>query len=289
MPAARFRLLLSLGPLLSSLSGLAQTESLGQVASRSGSPVPYASVGVKGKAVGTVADEQGQFRLSTLDRALPTDTVVVSCVGYQPQTLPLSQLRQRPRLALAPAATALREVVVRSKQGKQTILGHNGWSRFTALNFYTTRDTVPHDRLGREVGVLMPVKHRSQLESFHLYVASNQFSSVTLRLNLYAVQNGIPQGSLLQQDVIFEVKNLKRGWHEVDLRPYAIELAGQQQVAASVQWLSSQTVDGNHRYFGISTDLSPFHTTILRDKSQENWERIKTNTSLYFTAWASPE
>jgi hypothetical protein len=47
-----------------------------------GAPVPYASIGVKGKPLGTVANDAGRFWLEPLEQALPTDTVVVSCVGF---------------------------------------------------------------------------------------------------------------------------------------------------------------------------------------------------------------
>ncbi|OUJ74547.1 carboxypeptidase-like regulatory domain-containing protein [Hymenobacter crusticola] len=267
----------------------AQSISTGKITTPTGAPVAYASAGVKGKPLGTVAAADGTFSLSAFAPAAPTDTVIVSCVGYQSRQMLMSQLRQQPAVQLLPMATQLQEVVVHSKPPKRTILGHNSWSLFTSLNFYTTKDTVPHDRLGREVGLLMKIKQPVRLESFHLFVFNSDFSSVTFRLTIYAVANGQPQAPLLQKDVIFEVAGRQHGWREVDLRPYAIELAGHQDVVASVQWLQSTTDQPTSKYFGIATHLSPFHSTFLRDKSQESWRKMGANTSLYFTAWAYPE
>jgi len=267
----------------------AQPTPTGRITTSAGTPIAYASAGVKGKPLGTIADADGTFSLSAFAPAAATDTVVVSCVGYQPRRMLLSQLRQQPVVQLLPIATQLQEVVVHSKPPKRTILGHNGWSLFTSLNFYTAKDTVPHDRLGREVGLLMKVKRPVRLESFHLFVFNSDFSFVKFRLTIYAVANGQPQAPLLQKDVIFEVAGRQHGWREVDLRPYAIELAGSQDVVASVQWLQSQNDQPTSKYFGISTHLSPFHSTFLRDKSQESWQRMGANTSLYFTALAYPE
>jgi hypothetical protein len=272
-----------------SLPVRAQNVAPGRVTTTAGEPVPYASVGVVGKPIGTIADAGGTFSLSPLASAAPTDTVVVSCVGYQAQKLLLAQLRRQTLVSLTPAATPLREVLVRAKSPKRTILGHKGRSIFTSFNFYTSKDSQPHDRLGREVGLLLAVKRPAHLESFHLFVFNNDFTTVKFRLNIYAVKDGRPQTSLLTKDVLFEVTGGKPGWCEVDLRPYAIELAGQQQVVASVQWLQSQTNNPASKHFGISTDLSPFHTTFLRDKSQETWRRFGANSSFYFTALTYPE
>ncbi|WP_324670751.1 carboxypeptidase-like regulatory domain-containing protein [Hymenobacter sp. GOD-10R] len=266
----------------------AQSFPTGKITTPTGTPVAYTSAGVKGKPFGTVAAADGTFSLSAFAPAAATDTVVVSCVGYQSRKLLVSQLRQQPAVQLYPTATQLQEVMVHSKRPKRTILGHNGSSIFTSLNFYTAKDTVPHDRLGREVGLLMKVKQPVRLESFHLFVFNSDFSFVTFRLTIYAVANGQPQAPLLQKDVIFEVAGRKHGWREVDLRPYAIELAGHQDVVASVQWLQSKNDQPTSKYFGIAAHLSPFHSTFLRDKSQESWQKMGANTSLYFTALAYP-
>ena len=145
----------------------AQSTPTGKITTPAGTPVAYASAGIKGKPLGTIADADGTFSLSAFAPATPTDTVVVSCVGYQPRRMLISQLRQQTVVQLLPIATQLQEVVVHSKPPKRTILGHNGQSLFTSFNFYTSKDTVPHDRLGREVGLLMKVKRPVRLESFH--------------------------------------------------------------------------------------------------------------------------
>lgn len=246
-------------------------------------PVPFASVGVQGKTVGTVADAQGRFSIPNSPALAATDSVIISCVGYQPTRLLVQQLQEPVIVRLRRQPQVLREVVVRGKQPKQVRLGHKGISTFTSLTFYTQADTVPHARLGREIGVLLPVKHPTQLESFHLFTFGRDFKSVMLRLNVYSVENGQPKSTLLQQDIVFTLNGQQRGWTTVDLRPYGILLDGPQQVVATVQWLTSEAGRPNSRFLNIPAHLSLTHTTFRRDKSQADWLQLGANPSLYFT------
>jgi hypothetical protein len=255
---------------------------------RTSQPVPYASVGVRGKPLGTVADAHGSFPLSQVGAA-PADTVVISCIGFQTQLMTLNELRSHAEIRLAPQQQALAEVVVRGRQPRHVIVGHNWVSAFTSYGFYITADTVPHARLGREVGVLLAIKHPTLLESFHLFTSGRDFKSVTFRLNIYAVEQGQPHHSLLRQDVIFTVGGQRRGWNNVDLRPFAITLAGPQQVVATVEWLSSEVGRPGGKFLDIPVHLSAVHTIYTRSKSAQAWTTSSANPSLYFDALSYPD
>jgi hypothetical protein len=256
--------------------------------SRTSQPVPYASVGVRGKPLGTVADAHGSFPLSQVGAA-PADTVVISCIGFQSQLMTLNELRSHAEIRLAPQQQALAEVVVRGRQPRPVSIGHNWVSAFTSYGFYITADTVPHARLGREVGVLLAIKHPTLLESFHLFTSGRDFKSVTFRLNIYAVEQGQPHHSLLRQDVIFTVDGQRRGWNNVDLRPFAITLAGPQQVVATVEWLSSEVGRPGGKFLDLPVHLSAVHTLYSRSKSAQAWTTSSANPSLYFDALSYPD
>ena len=113
-------------------------------------------------------------------------------------------------------------------------MGHRTARIFASFGFYTRTDTIAHARLGREIGVLLPVRHPTQLQSFHMLTVGHNFRTVTFRLNLYAVQNDRPQNTLLQRDIIFSVNGLHRGWTEINLHSNNIMLAGSQQVLAAM-------------------------------------------------------
>ena len=148
---------------------------------------------------------------------------------------------------------------------------------------------MPHARLGRELGPLLKIRHPVRLETFQLFTSGRDFKTVTFRLNIYAIRNGEPQNTLLRQDIIFTVNGQQRGWTKLDLRPYAITLAGPQEVVATVEWLSSVEGRPKSRFLDVPCHLSAFHTTFRRDKSGQDWQKYGANPSFYFTALSYPE
>ena len=83
--------------------------------SRSGEPLPYATLYLSTRQTGTLANTDGAFQLK-IASATQTDTLVVSLLGYRPYKLPLlSPAVNQPNLIiqLQQASTTLAEVVVR--------------------------------------------------------------------------------------------------------------------------------------------------------------------------------
>lgn len=54
--------------------------------SQNATPLPYASIGIKGKSIGGIADSDGYFHIN-IANASATDTIVVSYLGYHSKTL----------------------------------------------------------------------------------------------------------------------------------------------------------------------------------------------------------
>jgi hypothetical protein len=87
------RITLSLLVLLGPLAGQAQELKGRIVAAASGQPVAFATVGVKGKMLGSTADEGGRFAFA-VPIALPTeDSVIITCIGFRSLALTVGQLR----------------------------------------------------------------------------------------------------------------------------------------------------------------------------------------------------
>ncbi|MGF7214616.1 hypothetical protein GGR92_000756 [Spirosoma lacussanchae] len=80
---------------------------------RSGDPVPFASVALVGRRVGTLTDDNGRF---TLTVKVLTDSIAVSSLGYATlrQFVDKERLTQAIDFKLIPAGNALQEVVVRA-------------------------------------------------------------------------------------------------------------------------------------------------------------------------------
>ncbi|UOQ77214.1 carboxypeptidase-like regulatory domain-containing protein [Hymenobacter sp. 5516J-16] len=90
-------------------------------------PVPFASVGVAGKPLGTVADEQGRFQFTTPTSL--TEPVLISCVGYQTATVPAATLQTAGQIVrLHPSGVRLAAVTVRPGKVKTKTFGRTSSS-----------------------------------------------------------------------------------------------------------------------------------------------------------------
>ncbi|NML64632.1 carboxypeptidase-like regulatory domain-containing protein [Hymenobacter sp. RP-2-7] len=287
---------------LLSFFGTAQLAGFGQalpasvrvVDARTQQSVPYASVGVPGKPLGTVADAQGRFQPAQTGAAA-TDTLEVSCVGYQPRRLPLAALQQLPELALTPQAQALGEVVVRAATWKRRRVGREAAGGPVLYSFHSRADTLPSARLGREAGAILRVRPGSVMEDAHVFISQYRFQRVRFRLNVRAVDaDNHPAASLLTQDVQLALSDSARGWQHIDLRPYNVNVGAAKRVAVTLEWLAGQPRPGKPATWRdwpgvvMPAAFSATHHLVFRHKSEDNWQVHLANLSLYITT-VSPD
>jgi len=250
-------------------------------------PVPFASVGVKGKALGTVADAQGHFSFSDTPDLAATDTIVITCVGYQPTRLVVRQVRQQPvTVRLQKQPQTLREVVIRHQQLRKETLGHRGETGLAhwGVSSMTQDSTRRRDMRGREFGTFLTPARNCYVDDFNLYIESNSFQEVRLRLLFYTVRDGRPAELLLPADIQFTIPNQYAGWFTVDLRPYNLQLIKHQKIAVAMQWLSSEGTTATRQWFGIPAVFpAALHRVFSRDKSQAEWRSYPCQPSLYLT------
>jgi hypothetical protein len=252
-------------------------------------PVPYASVGVVGRPVGTVADAQGSF-LPMRVGAAATDTVVVSCVGYQSRRLLVADLAKLPELTLVPQAQALTEVQVKAGTWKRRNVGREGSGGFTFYNFHLQADKEPANKLGREVGTILGVKPNSFVEEAYVYIRQKSFRHLRFRLNVRALDSqDHPAASLLTQDIQFAVADSTASWQHLDLKPYNINVGPQSRIAVTLEWLDGTPTKQQDWYsVTIPAALSATHRMVFRDKSEDQWKVQPINLSLYITT-VSPD
>jgi len=244
-------------------------------------PVPFASVGVAGKPFGTVADSAGRFRFTLPDSV--AGPVLVSCVGYATQRMPVAALHAGGAIWLKPLGQQLKGVTVRPGKVRTRTFGRTAASSFMTARLYTEPGLVS-DELGKEQGTIIPLTTDCRLRDVNLFVSFNRFRSVTFRLLLYRVRQGQPAEPLPQPDIRFTVTQ-PRGWVRVDLLPYNLYLQGLKEVAVTVQWLQSEAQQGNAKAFGIAAVPLPGHSVFTRDKSQARWQQTTPGyLSLYLTA-----
>lgn len=251
-----------------------------------GAAIPYASLGVQNQAIGTVADGNGRFSAEPLHAAAASDTVVVSCIGFQSRKVTLSELKSLMEIKLLPQPQALNEVVVSSKGWTRHRIGRDGSWGITFYNFHLATDKTPASKLGREVGTILHIKPGSVVEDAHFYMGRNHFTGVKFRLNVRALDaDDHPAEALLTRDVVLGIADDASGWQHIDLKPYEVNVGPHNRVAVTLEWVAgSQTNSEEWASLLVPAALSATHRMVFRDKSEDQWKVQPVNLSLYVTA-----
>lgn len=262
------RFSLALFILLLTLAVRVHAQSISGIITKEGSqePVPFVNIGVPGKAVGTVADEQGRYRLSG---AAPTDTVRISSIGFRPRRLTVQALQTQPNVQLTEDAVALREVKVKAKGyfRRARTLGITSNSENSTL-------TLSAKDLGAEIGTVIRLKHKpTKVLTANFNVAYNQAGSLKFRVNLYRLlPNGQPSMEKLVQRDIIVTSSVPKGPITVDLT--ADQLILDEDFFLALEWIGGADAAKVTNALAFSASIGYANNDLyVRETSQGTWER----------------
>lgn len=242
--------------------------------SKNQQPVPFATLGIKGKNIGTVADENGVFNfIIDSNKVSAEENLIVSSIGYEPSVISLTKFKAgKQNISLVPSSHSLQTVTIKPQKYKTKVFGRTSSSTMMTANMYTEQNHIS-DVLGKEQATIISIDKNCFIRDFNMNVASNRFQSVKFRLNFYSVKNGLPDQLIVDKDIQFDVTE-KHGWVKVDLMQYNIFLTGYNKVAVGIQWIKSVRTDTTARSFSVSVMPVPLHSMFSRDKSQAEWKKI---------------
>jgi hypothetical protein len=246
----------------------------------SGEGVPYASIGILDEATGTISDAEGLFSLS-VSPAQHSRKIRVSAIGYEARELPIADLLakssggKRVEITLTAQPVSLPEVEVSAKEWKTKTLGGNVG---TVTMFYYSFAINPRpvqENLGRECGVLIKSDQKTTfLKKLNYCVTSNDFDEVKFRVNVYALEDGMPGQNLLPEDIIFTLTDRKRGWKQLNLEPYNLYL--NHDFLITLEWIDSKP-KADYKSLTISASLPGFQTVFMKDASQAKWDKFSAS------------
>ena len=111
----------------------AQVKIKGQIIdSASRATIPFATIGVKNRIIGTVADSTGKFQLQfSADSVGSGNPIIVSCIGYTSFEIDYKKVNnERLIIALSPTSINLNQVSVKPVKFKLKTFGRTGSSAF---------------------------------------------------------------------------------------------------------------------------------------------------------------
>lgn len=207
----------------------AQVRLYGTVRSAEG-PLPFATLGIAGKTVGTISNEYGQFELSIPD-SLIKDSLTISYVGYEMQKLQISVLVNNSPLMILmkEQVESLDDFEVRARRirGRQKTFGAK---KKQDVFFWITDGGT-----GSEIARLIDIEQDFFLQAVSAQIENDLGQNFTLLVNIYRQdpETGLPGAQLLKEIKVVR-SNQREGWLEVDMRDHNLSISGPFYV--SFQW-----------------------------------------------------
>jgi hypothetical protein len=229
-----------------------------------GEVIQFANIGIVGKGLGTVSDENGKFSI-TIPDSLTSQHLKISIIGYETQSIPINSKRIGKIIKMSRQSAVLHEVTVTPRSQKTKRVGNQ-----TRSNFYT--GGFINNSLGAELAVRISIKNPNTfLQKFMIHISRNSLDTTPVfRFNVYSVtKDGSPGENILKDNIII-APNEKTGFLEFDLKPYAIVV--DDDVFIAIEWIKDL---GNAKGLYFSTKMigSGMH---FRQTSQDKWLRSKS-------------
>jgi len=193
--------------------------------------IPFVSVQVSNTLRFRDTDEKGFFEIM----GNSSDTLIISCIGYESTRLPLSQIRLNDSCFLIKKIITLHEIV--SSKPSSKIFG--------ILNEKQGRSCSGGSEAERtEIATLIEIP-----DSIKMYKVSKIFikgrdfkESNPVRVHIYGVDNnGLPGNELLIKEIIIKNYEDNNKTISIDVKDQGIFL-GQTSFFVGIQWITSQKV-----------------------------------------------
>ena len=227
-------------------------------------PLAYVNIGIVDKNTGTVSDINGKYELN-LDDKFDNEILRISMIGYITQILKVKDFKENiiknNIFYLEKSVASLKEVVIKNKKLKTKILGNT-------LDKKTVSAGFVNNILGNEIGIIIKIKRKPTcIENFNAIVDYNNYGNFKFRINFYDLKNGLPDNSILQENIIANSK-IKKGKLTIDLRDYNITV--NKDFFVSIELIEGLGEGGLH--FLADYSGSP---VITRSASQGKWNKLE--------------
>lgn len=257
---------------LSTSVAFSQSLVIGQIKNQKGEALAYANIGIKRGKLGTISATDGRFSISILDSLL-NDSLTFSSIGFKDKSFMISSIANKKdvQIILEEKIISLPEIKISNVKLKQYKLGITGRTPmiFIPSSSYQKNDVIEQARL-------IKLKKPAKIINANIFVLSESMKEVSIRLNFYAVENGMPGKRLVEKSIIRKA-TLKKGWFSIDLKEENIYL--NEEFVVSFEYLPSTQ---SSIAFGAKIGAAD---SFLRGSSQGLWRKNAVGgCTIYVTA-----
>lgn len=244
---------------------LAQTRIEGKVQNHENNAIQYSTIGIKHSKIGSIANEFGEFFLEIPD-SLAQEQLIFSANGYDDKSISLAELKNNSTVVLFEKSIGLTELIVKGNEMKKKVIGQEKRPMLTFSRMFDK------DLPTIEQGSIFSIDKKTRLSAYNFYIMpSSHFQSITLKLNIYNVKDGIPTNALLDEQIIYSTTTT--GWQTIDLSEYHLSFNQLDQIAITLQLVQQTELNNSEFIFGISAKKSTTKNLFYRYQSQGDWEK----------------
>lgn len=230
-------------------------------------PVEYVNIGILGKNIGTVSDNNGKYSL-LIDSQYDEDSLLFSCVGYLPYTIKVADLKKdtRTSIHLKEKIYAINEVIIKPKIFKPQVLGSTSRNKNVSAGF---KDNL----LGYELGILMKSKKSAFIKKVDINISQCDYDTIFYRLNIYEVRGKNIFDNILSEPIYIKLsKQQVKDKIEINLEPKNIVVHGDFLITLE----HVKNLGEGRLYFcsGLA------NKTYYRKTSQGKWETAPVGVSI---------
>lgn len=230
-------------------------------------PISYARIGVINENIGSVTDENGNYKidLSNIDKSKEITVQLGGYVSFVQKIQAFINLKDH-NIILKEKVNEIAEVKINPKTFENKNWGVNSKSK--KMGFWYTSKGNPDDNWLSELAILFHNKNRVKIEKIHINIAQFEAEKpVVLNFNIYSNEGKRPGKSILSENLTIELtkENIKDGTFTYDLNDKSVWIDKEDF------YISMQIMDGFKGKLGFSAALL---STVYLRSYYEKWEKI---------------
>jgi hypothetical protein len=179
--------------------------------------IPYVNIENFRSQLGAQSNQDGIFELN-LPKGENSDTLKISCLGYETQLVTNLEDNQQLILELKPSIFQLDEVVVKRKSSVEKTIGIIN-TRGRIIQAFNQHQQVP----GLQRAVLMETERKfGSISKVHFFIGKGLYNA-PFRVRIYENENNKPGNDILNKSLEFSAYK-KNAWNDFDISAYHLEI-----------------------------------------------------------------
>lgn len=235
----------------------------------------YVNIGIKHKNIGTISDENGNFKFITSKSNL-NDSLSFSYLGFEDLSVKISDIIDNniTEFILNEKTFSINEVTITSKKFTEKKLGTTSYVSFVAG--YVRANNDGNNNI-QEFAKRLDIKKPSKILDLNINLFQVKIDTAKFRINFYNIKDNLPFEKIGSENIVIKHK-VVNGWNKFDLEE--LDLRFENPIFITLEYLPNEPDEQDpFRYRG-----QMFGQSVKRSSSLGDWNVKKGITmAMYVT------